>query len=156
MNELSKNQFLEVLKVNPYMVEKNTRLCPNAYFYHKNTEMIYNEIYRAKEFACCPQWSISMENLDSEPEYFVEAKAICEEFGLIPLMTFNHQYSKEIICQFYATMVFEVDENGYRSLTWMTKEHVMKATWEEFANGLGYNLITTTSTPSRFIITPIP
>jgi hypothetical protein len=31
-------------------------------------------------------------------------------------------------------------ENGDRSLTWMTKEHVMKSTWEEFANGLGYQL----------------
>jgi hypothetical protein len=129
VDKLSKNQFLEVRKVNPYLVEKNTRLCPNAYLYHQNQERIYNEIYGANEFACCPQWSINMEKLDSEPGYFGEAKAICEELGLVPLMTFNHPYSKEIICQFYATVVFEVNENGDRSLTWMTKEHVMKATW---------------------------
>ncbi|KAK1621249.1 hypothetical protein QYE76_026766 [Lolium multiflorum] len=126
--------------VNPYLVEKNARLCPNTYLYHQNQERIYHEIYGAKEFACCPQWSISMDKLDSDPEYFGEAKAICEELGLVPLMTFNHPYSKEIICQFYATVVFEVDENGDRSLTWMTKELVMNATREEFANGLGYQL----------------
>jgi hypothetical protein len=140
MDELSKNQFLEVRKINPYLVEKNHRLCPNPLFYHQYQERIYNDIYGKKEFACCPQGSISMDKLDSEPEYFGEAKAICEELGLVPLMTFNHPYNKEIICQFYATVVFEEDEFGVRSLTWMTKEHLMRASWEEFAQGLGYQL----------------
>jgi hypothetical protein len=81
-----------------------------------------------------------MEKLDSEPEYFGEAKAICEELGLIPLMSFNHDYNKETICQFDATVVFEADEFGNRSLIWMTKEHVMRATWAEFADGLAYQL----------------
>jgi hypothetical protein len=81
-----------------------------------------------------------MDKLDSDPKYFGEAKAIGEELGLVPLMTFNHPDSKEIICQFYAMVVFDVDENGDRSLTWMTKEHVMKATWQEFAKVLGYQL----------------
>jgi hypothetical protein len=54
MDELTKNQFLEVRKVNPYLVAKNTRLCPNANFYHQNQEKIYNDIYAKKEFACCP------------------------------------------------------------------------------------------------------
>jgi hypothetical protein len=106
MDKLSKNQFLEVHKVNPYLVAKNTHMFPNACFYHQYTERIYNDNYAQKEFACLPQCSISMEKLDSEPKYFGEAKAICEELGLVPLMTFNHPYNKEIICQFYATMVF--------------------------------------------------
>jgi hypothetical protein len=36
MNEFSKEQFLEIRNVNPYVVEKNVRLCPNPYFYQKN------------------------------------------------------------------------------------------------------------------------
>ncbi|KAK1664264.1 hypothetical protein QYE76_052423 [Lolium multiflorum] len=32
------------------------------------------------------------------------------------------------------------DETGFRSIKWMTKEHVMEATWEKFAGGLGYEL----------------
>jgi hypothetical protein len=55
-----------------------------------------------------------MDKLDSDPKYFGEAKAIGEELGLVPLMTFNHPDSKEIICQFYAMVVFDVDENGAR------------------------------------------
>jgi hypothetical protein len=50
MDNLSKNQLLEVRKVNPYLVEKNVRLCPNTYFYRQNQERIYHEIYGTKEF----------------------------------------------------------------------------------------------------------
>jgi hypothetical protein len=44
------------------------------------------------------------------------------------LMTFSHDYSKEVFFQFYATVVFIEDEFGVRSLKWMTKEYVMEAT----------------------------
>jgi hypothetical protein len=54
MKELTLRQFLEIRNVNPYVVEKNTRLCPNPYFYSKNQEKIYNEIYGVKNFAFCP------------------------------------------------------------------------------------------------------
>jgi hypothetical protein len=57
------------------------------------------------------------------------------------MMTFNHPFSKEVICQFYATVQFDIAENGVYSLTWMTKEHLMKAKWEDLAQGLGYELI---------------
>jgi hypothetical protein len=65
-----------------------------------------------------------MEKLESEPDYFCEAQEICEEQGLVPLMTFTHDYSKEVIFQFYATVVFLEDENEVHSLKWMTKEHI--------------------------------
>jgi hypothetical protein len=54
MDKLSKNQFLAVRGVNLYVVDKKSRLCPNTHFYHQNQERIYNEVYGAKEFACCP------------------------------------------------------------------------------------------------------
>ncbi|KAK1619424.1 hypothetical protein QYE76_024941 [Lolium multiflorum] len=82
-----------------------------------------------------------MEKLESNPDYFGEALEICEEQGLVPLMTFTHDYSKEVIFQFYATMVFLEDKNEVRSLKWMTKENVMEATWENFAVGIGYQLL---------------
>ncbi|KAK1663542.1 hypothetical protein QYE76_051701 [Lolium multiflorum] len=140
MSGLTKGQFLEIRRIDPYLVDKNYRLCRNTYFYHPNQDRIYNEIYGTKEFNCCPQCSISMDKLRSKSEYFGEALEICEEQGLIPLMTFSHNYSKEVICQFYTTVVFLQDEFGVRSLKWMTKEYVMEATWEEFAQGIGYQL----------------
>ncbi|KAK1692594.1 hypothetical protein QYE76_009291 [Lolium multiflorum] len=140
MSGVTKSQFLEVRGANPYLVPRNPRLCPNNYFHHPNQERIYNEVYGAKEFNCCPQFSINMDKLRSKPKYFGEALEICEEQGLIPLMTFTYNYSKEVICQFYATAVFLQEESGVRSIKWMTKEHVMEATWDEFARGLGYQL----------------
>jgi hypothetical protein len=81
-----------------------------------------------------------MDKLRSKPEYFGEALEICEEKGLIPLMAFSHNYSMEVICQFFATVVFLEDEYGFCSLKWMTKEFEMEATWQEFARGIGYDL----------------
>ncbi|KAK1665502.1 hypothetical protein QYE76_053661 [Lolium multiflorum] len=140
MKDLKKAQFLQVRGVNPYLVPKNSRLCPNNFFYHADQERIYNDVYGSKEFRCCPQYSINMDKLQDKPEYFGEALEICEEQGLIPLMTFSHNFSKEVICQFYATVVFLEDEGGFRTLKWMTKEYVMEATWQEFARGIGYDL----------------
>jgi hypothetical protein len=140
MIDIKKGQFMEVRGANPYLLPRNACQCPNHYFHHVNQERIYNEVYGAKEFKCCPQYSISMDKLNSNPEYFGEALKICDEQGLTPLMTFSHNFSKEVICQFYATVVFLEDEGGFRSLKWMTREHVMEATWEEFARCIGYEL----------------
>ncbi|KAK1630876.1 hypothetical protein QYE76_005191 [Lolium multiflorum] len=140
MVDIKKGQFMEIRGANPYLLPRNARQCPNHFFHHVNQERIYNEVYGAKEFKCCPQYSISMDKLNSNLEYFREALEICEEQGLTPLMTFSHNYSKEVICQFYATAIFLEDEGGFRSLKWMTREHVMEATWEEFARGIGYEL----------------
>ncbi|KAK1619043.1 hypothetical protein QYE76_024560 [Lolium multiflorum] len=140
MVDLKKSQFLEVRGTNLYFLPRNAHQCPNPFFHHVNKERIYNEVYGAKEFNCCPQYSISMDKLNSNLEYFGEALEICEEQGLNQLMTFSHNYSKEVICQFYATVVFLEDEGGFRSLKWMTREHVMEATWEDFARGIGYEL----------------
>ncbi|KAK1679295.1 hypothetical protein QYE76_040143 [Lolium multiflorum] len=120
MSGIKKAQFLEIMGANPYLVPRNPRLCPNNYFYQANQERIYNEVYGTKEFNCFPQYSINMDKLRSKPEYFGEALEICEEQGLIPLMTFSHNYSKEVICQFYATCFLmrmslkldEVDDQG--------------------------------------------
>jgi hypothetical protein len=140
MLDVKKGQFLEVRGANPYLLPRNARQCPNAYFHHINQERIYTEVYGAKEFKCCPQYSISMDKLNSDLDYFGEALEICEEQGLIPIMTFSHDFSREVICQFYATVVFLEDEGGYRTLKWMTKEHVMEASWQDFARGIGYEL----------------
>jgi hypothetical protein len=54
MHAITKNQLLEIHRVNPYLVPKNHRLSPNTYFHHPNQERIYNEVYGKKEFNCCP------------------------------------------------------------------------------------------------------
>jgi hypothetical protein len=38
--------------------------------------------------------------MDKTPVYFGEAKALCEEYGLLPLMEFNHVVDEDIVAQF--------------------------------------------------------
>ncbi|KAK1616250.1 hypothetical protein QYE76_021767 [Lolium multiflorum] len=101
-------KFLEVISTQEKALDEYYRLS-------KEKERIYNEVYGAKEFNCCPQYSINMDKLNSNLEYFGEALEICDEQGPTPLTTFSHNYSKEVICQFYATAVFLEDEGGFRS-----------------------------------------
>jgi hypothetical protein len=61
-----------------------------------------------------------------------------------------------MICQFYATVVFLEDEDGFRTLKWMTKEFLMEATWEEFARGIGYDLPDDESNFFRIHLQPKP
>jgi hypothetical protein len=116
MSALTKAKFMELRRTNYYLVPRNPWLCPNNFFHHANQESIYNEVYGSKDFNCFPQYSINMDKLRSKPGYFGKALEICEEQGLIPLMTLSHNYFKEVICKFYATMVFLEDEFGFRSL----------------------------------------
>jgi hypothetical protein len=140
MSALTKAKFMELRRTNYYLVPRNPWLCPNNFFHHANQEIIHNEVYGSKEFNCFPQYSINMDKIRSNPGYFGKALEICEEQGLIPLMTLSHNYFKEVICKFYATMVFLEDEFGFRSLKWTTKEFEMEATWQDFSRGIAYDL----------------
>ena len=97
-------QYSALRNVNPYVIEKNTRLCRNPKFYTKDQERIFNEVYGPKKKRFCEMFTINVEHMDAHPEYFGEAKAICEEFGLLPLMEFNHPFDEDLVAQFYATV----------------------------------------------------
>jgi hypothetical protein len=93
-------------------------------------ERIFNEVYGKKKVRLGPMHSINVALMDKDSEYFGEAKEICEEFGLLPLMQFNHDIDEDIIAQFYATVY--LDLTNERELIWMTKDKLMKATWAQF------------------------
>ena len=84
-------------------------------------------------------FTINIDHMNANPAYFGEAKAICEEFGLLPLMEFNHAFDEDLVAQFFATVKLIESEDGARSLTWMTHDRVLTATWAEFAAGIGYS-----------------
>ena len=57
-----------------------------AFFYKKLQERIYKEVILAREEVVVPQKFIDMQHMDKHRKYFGEAKAVCEELGLLPLM----------------------------------------------------------------------
>jgi hypothetical protein len=52
------------------------------------------------------------------PEYFGEALAMCEEFGLLPLMQFTQNWDEDLVVQFYSTVYFTEDED--KTIKWLT------------------------------------
>ena len=82
--------------------------------------------------------TINIDHMDENPAYFGEAKAICVEFGLIPLMEFSHCFDEDLVAQFFATVKMSESEEGDRTLQWMTHDQVLSTAWQEFASCLGY------------------
>ena len=132
MMKIPLKQYSTLRNVNPYVIEKNTRMCRNPKFYTKDQERIFNEVYGPKKKRFCEMFTINVEHMDDHPEYFGEAKAICEEFGLLPLMEFNHPFDEDLVAQFYATVKLIEGEDGARFLTWMTHDQVLSASWGAF------------------------
>jgi hypothetical protein len=83
--------------------------------------------------------SIDIAHMDKTLEYFGEAKGICEGFGLLPLMEFNHVVDEDIIAQFYATV--HLNKTNVREIIWMTRDKVMSATWAQFGVCMGYPVV---------------
>jgi hypothetical protein len=74
------------------------------------------------------------------PEYFGEALAMCEEFGLLPLMQFTQNWDEDLVVQFYSTVYFTEDED--KTIKWLTNGRLLEATWVEFGASLGYPILT--------------
>jgi hypothetical protein len=69
---------------NPYTQPRNPRVVRNPNFYTLMQERVFNEVYGKKKVCLAPLHSIDIAHMDKSPEYFGEAKAICEEYGLLP------------------------------------------------------------------------
>jgi hypothetical protein len=85
--------------------------------------------------------TINIKHMDKYPEYFGEAKEICEEFGLLPLMEFSHDYDGDLIAQFFA--IIHLKKTNDHEVTWMTRDKLMRGTCAQFIECLGYLVVQT-------------
>jgi hypothetical protein len=92
--------------------------------------------------------SIDVGHMDKSLEYFGEAKEICEEFGLLSLMQFNHVIDEDTVAQFYATV--HLNKTNEREIIFMTRDKMMKATWAQFGECLGYPIVDDPTIASLF------
>ena len=67
---------------------------------------MYKEIYIHKDYSVTLQHTIDIPymQLPKNKAYFAETLAMCEEFGLFPIMKFNHNYIEYYITQFFSTV----------------------------------------------------
>ena len=61
---------------------------------------------------------------------------MCEEFGLMDLITFNKPYDPDIINQFYAIVHFQMDD--YCTSSWLTSGVHLVSNFNKFSNCIGF------------------
>ena len=79
--------------------------------------------------------SVRLQHMADHPEYFGEATALCDQFRIGPIISFNKDFSVDLLAQFFATVHFR--HSGVRSLTWMMDVYRVTCTWEKFMDALG-------------------
>jgi hypothetical protein len=97
MDKCSEHDFITMRMKNPYVHPQNPREVRNPYFHTAMQERIFNEVYGKKKVLLGPMHSINVTLMVKDPKYFGEAKEICEEFGILPFMQFNHAFDEDII-----------------------------------------------------------
>jgi hypothetical protein len=126
--------YMAIRTANPYLGPRSSRT-HNRHFYTEVQERIFNEVYPPNKVKVVDQRYINIDHLKKDA-YFHEALGICEEFGLLPIMTFQCNYDPYLVTQFFATVYFHEDKA--RSITWMTRDEVLTTTWSNFGQILGY------------------
>ncbi|KAK1681680.1 hypothetical protein QYE76_042528 [Lolium multiflorum] len=128
--------YMDIRTSNPYLGPRSSRT-RNRHFYTEVQERIFNEVYPPK-VKVVDQRYINIDHLKKDA-YFHEALGICEEFGLLPIMSFKCNYDPYLVTQFFATVYFHDDKA--RSITWMTRDEVLTTTWSNFGQILGYPIL---------------
>jgi hypothetical protein len=82
VDKWSEHDFITMRMKNTYTQPRNPRVVRNPNFYTLMQERVFNEVYGKKKVRLAPMHSIDIAHMDKSPEYFGEAKALCEEFGL--------------------------------------------------------------------------
>ena len=140
LNDLSEKDFRELRRINQYDQPRSPQYDASSYFHTEFQERTLKEVIMKKDRLFVEQKHIDInQKVQQNAEYFGEAKEICEELGLIPLMKYINNYDPTLIAQFYATAYFSAGEN--KSFTWMSRNEQCSATLAEFAALLGYQVI---------------
>jgi len=134
INDLNKREYAEMRKQNFYAMPRNAQ---DIRFHRREQELIYSEVYGklSKRVPVCAQKVLDFPHMRTHP-YYVDAVWISERLGLHGLMQFKQDYNISLIYQFFATVVFDTNEE--RTMTWKTGHVECKSNFIEFAKILGY------------------
>src|SRR3954469_1651320 len=129
-------QYRTLRRVTPYREERDPSLFGTK-FWNRRQQEIYHMLTKDRKNPFVPNVkSVSLQHMAAHPGYFQEATAIVDQFGLGPIISFNKDFSPDLLAQFFATVYFR-SQSGVRSLIWMLGEHRVSCTWEQFMAALG-------------------
>ena len=95
------------------------------------------DIYESLQNPIRPMGATNMTHMRKKP-HFADALQILDQFGLIPLMELQCDYSPAMITQFYSTVVFCGDE--HKTMKWMSGTEPCEAILSHFGSLLGYKV----------------
>ena len=131
------HEYARLRQTNPYTTPKATNC--SELFWTRYQEKTYNDLYAEATYRVAPMHYINFAHMDKHAQYFAEAREVCDQLGLIPLMEFHHPYCVDVIGQFFATVY--VDNDDAKTMTWMTEGRMLHGTWDQFAACLGYPVL---------------
>ena len=118
-------EYREYREKNPYLIPRQDPMLWIPGFYTNDQEQFINQIYTGQRNAVVLQHRLNIPHMTSPKyqAYFAEAYSMCEEFGLLQIMSEQQDYNEELVGQFYATVHMGNERNA--KLHWMIKdEHV--------------------------------
>src|SRR3954465_11266378 len=74
--------------------------------------------------------SVSLAYMEKHMDYFVDALALVDQFGLRHIISFNKPIDADLVAQLFATVYFHLD--GDRTITWMCDDDVLTCKWKVF------------------------
>ena len=93
-------------QVSPYREEQDPSLVGTK-FWNKRQQEVYNMLTKDRKNAFVPNVkSVSLQHMAAHSEYFKEATDLCDQFGIGPIISFNKEFSSDLLAQFYATVYF--------------------------------------------------
>ena len=131
------HEYARLRQTNSYTTPKATNC--SELFWTRYQEKTYNDLYAEATYRVAPMHYINFAHMDKHAQYFAEAREVCDQLGLIPLMEFHHPYCVDVIGQFFATVY--VDNDDAKTMTWMTEGRMLHGTWDQFAACLGYPVL---------------
>ena len=93
LNDLSEKEFRELRRINQYDQLRSPQYDDSSFFHTEFQERTLKEVIMKKDILFVEQKHIDInQKVQQNAEYFGEAKEICEELGLIPLMMYANNY----------------------------------------------------------------
>jgi hypothetical protein len=99
VDKLSLAEYTTYRMIDPYTVEQNPCVSDENFWNHSQEE-VYTRIYLTMKNKVFKQHHINVDHMCKNHEYFGEALAMCEEFGLLPLMEFTQNWDEDLVVQF--------------------------------------------------------
>jgi hypothetical protein len=96
---------------------------------------IRQDVYRPLKYPLRGMSAIHVDYVHNKP-YFDDALQVIERMGLTQLLSTQCDYAKELIIQFYSSLMIMNDDE--HTLKWMSSSTQCTATYYDFADALGY------------------